>query len=299
MSSRRQHIIYGVVFIVAMVSVALYQNSINNDFLVREQQLQQKIANLEEQLDQRVGDLQAKDQALEDNVQASLNERDQQIKMLTGELGDVKAKNDQQVAALEQTIAGLQVEFQDFSAIIDEAVIGVVSVQTNVGAGSGFIIDADDGYVVTNYHVIDGANAGHVVTYDGKRHAMAIIGSNSRADVAVLRVNVSAYRRLRFGNSDTVKVGQKAIAIGNPGGLDFTVTQGIISSVDRKDAKNNEYLQIDVPINPGNSGGPLIAADGKVIGMNTLKISGFEGVGFALKSNYVDGIVDDLIASSS
>ncbi len=287
----RQHIIYGVVFLVAMVSVALYQNSINEDFLEREQQLQQKIQDLEAQLNQDIKDLEEKDET----VQASLEEKDQQIEMLTGELSDVKQENEQQVAELEQTIAGLQVEFQDFSGIIDDVIVGVVSVQTNVGSGSGFIIDADDGYIVTNHHVIDGATAGIIVTHDGVQHAMGIVGSSSRSDVAVLRANVSEYRRLRFGNSDVVKVGQKAIAIGNPGGLDFTVTQGIISSTERQDSKRNEFLQIDVPINPGNSGGPLINAEGKVIGMNTLKIAGFEGVGFALESNYVDNIVDDII----
>ena len=85
--------------------------------------------------------------------------------------------------------------------------------------------------------------------------------------------------------------------MGNPGGLDFTVTQGIVSAVDRKDAKGNEYVQIDVPINPGNSGGPLVDTSGNVIGVNTLKLAGFEGLGFALEADLVKEIVEQVIAA--
>ncbi|MEK6901521.1 MAG: trypsin-like peptidase domain-containing protein, partial [Nanoarchaeota archaeon] len=100
---------------------------------------------------------------------------------------------------------------------------------------------------------------------------------------------------LRFGNSHNAKVGEKVIAIGNPGGLDFSVTQGIISATNRQDSNGNQYIQIDVPINPGNSGGPLINAEGKVLGVNTLKLVGFEGLGFALASSYVDDIITTII----
>ena len=96
-----------------------------------------------------------------------------------------------------------------------------------------------------------------------------------------------------------MRVGEKVIAVGNPGGLDFTVTQGIVSAVDRLDSKGNEYVQIDVPINPGNSGGPLINSDGRVIGVNTKKVSGFESLGFALEADLVRDIIDGVIEANT
>ncbi len=289
----KQHVTYGVLIAVIFVSTLFYQNSLIEE---TKDELTQQISELRQQLEASTEQLEQKDQSLEQSVQqldTSLEEKEKEIGVLSGELDTVREKSEQEVAALQETISGLRVEFSDFSEVIETAVKGVVSVQTNVGSGSGFHIG--DGNIVTNYHVIDGASAARVVTHDGKQHSISIVGSNERADISVLRINNTRYKRLRFGDSDELKVGQKVIAIGNPGGLDFTVTQGIVSATDREDERRNEYTQIDVPINPGNSGGPLINSEGEVVGVNTLKIRGFEGVGFALDSNYVDEVIERII----
>ena len=291
----KQHIIYVVILILVVFGLLFYQNYTINEtrleMISQQAVLSQQIQNLQNQLNKELGIL----SETVGELNTSIEKKGEEIKSLSGDLDDVKEQSEEQVAALEDTISGLQVEFQDFSAIIEDSVKGVVSVQTNKGQGSGFIIDSNEGYIVTNDHVISGAAAAIVITHDGVRHPVVLVGSNSRADIAVLRVDVQDYPRLRFDDSDDVKVGEKAIAIGNAAGLDFTVTQGIISSTERTDDKNNQYLQIDVPINPGNSGGPLINTRGRVIGVNTLKLAGFESVGFALKSNYVSDIVNDII----
>lgn len=298
----KQHLIYAGIFILVITLLLLYQYNVTKDtraILSQElESLSNQVKILQNQLNENVAQLQEQGKSLEESVSTlnqSLEEKEEAISSLTGELADVKMESEERVSELEKSLAEVKIENEDFSIVIEESVPAVVSVQTDAGSGSGFIIDAENGYIVTNYHVIERATAANIVTSDGRDHPVFIVGYNSRADVAVLRIEAEGLSRLRFGDSDDVKVGEKAIAIGNPGGLDFTVTQGIISAVDREDRKGNRYIQIDVPINPGNSGGPLIDAAGKVIGVNTLKIADFEGVGFALSSNYVDDIVDDII----
>ncbi len=291
----KQHLIYAFVLLTIIAGLLLYQDyqleELTNALTQQQQILQQELASVEDMLARNIAELQEQDKALRENVQQSLEKKEEQIQMLSGELIDVKKQSEEQVAALEESIAGLKVEFQDFSGVIEDVVDGVVSVQTDKGSGSGFVIDADEGLIVTNNHVITGARAGQIVTRDGERHAVSIVGTNEQADLAILKINATGLTELRWGNSDTIKVGEKVIAIGNPGGLDFTVTQGIVSATDRN-MNGNEYIQIDVPINPGNSGGPLINAEGRVIGVNTLKISGFEGLGFALTSDYVQDTIE-------
>ena len=296
----KQHIVYGLIIVSIVVGIMFYQNKVT---IETRQMLSQQIVQLMQQLQETKGELggdiqqlEEKDVSLEENIQellASLAEKETEIKALTGQLEQLRVQSEQQVAELEQTITNLQLQYQDFSDVIDDVIPAVVSVQTDAGLGSGFIVDRD-GYIVTNYHVVDKATAAAVLTSDGEVHAVRIVGFDSRVDIAVLKIE-GRFSRLRFGNSNMVRVGEKMIAVGNPGGLDFTVTQGIVSAVNRLDAKGNKYIQIDVPINPGNSGGPLVNAAGEVVGVNSLKIAGFEGVGFALESNFVDDIVDDII----
>ncbi len=204
-------------------------------------------------------------------------------------------KNKQQVSDLQVSLQEIKVQNQDFSSIIDEVVEAVVSIQTNLGGGSGFIFDKDEGLILTNYHVVNGISAAQVKTSDGRTHTVSLIGFNPSADVAVLKIKPNGLSELELASSSQLKVGEKVIAVGNPGGLDFSVTQGIVSALNREDANGNQYVQIDVPINPGNSGGPLVNAEGKVVGMNTLKLLGFESVGFALTSDYVNDILGEIL----
>ncbi len=173
----------------------------------------------------------------------------------------------------------------DFSGIIETETMGVVTIKTDVSQGTGFII-TENGYIITNQHVIAGAESAGVFTYDTNSYTVTLIGTNRVMDLALLKIDDTNLHKLDLGDSDDVKIGEKAIAIGNPLGLAFTATEGIISARDREGAnKLPFYFQIDVPLNPGNSGGPLINTKGEVIGINNFKVSGAEGLGFALEIN--------------
>ncbi|MEK6933434.1 MAG: trypsin-like peptidase domain-containing protein [Nanoarchaeota archaeon] len=198
-----------------------------------------------------------------------------------------------QESSLSKEISLLKSSGGDFSGIIDEVIKGVVSVGTDKSMGSGFIIDKE-GYVVTNQHVISGAKKIAVLTYDKQVIAAKLIGSDINRDIALLKIE-GEFNSLDLGDSDNVQPGRKVIAIGNPLGLSFTVTQGIVSAVDR-DGPNGaqEYIQTDVSLNPGNSGGPLIDINGEVIGINNFKVGGAESLGFALESNVVKKIANEI-----
>lgn len=181
----------------------------------------------------------------------------------------------------------------DFSGIIEKSVMSVVTVRTDVSQGSGFIVTTD-GYIVTNYHVIDGANAATIVTSDGEDHKVSLIGYDKNLDVALLKID-GTYDDLILDNSDDVNVGESVVVIGNPLGLQFSVSQGIVSAIHRPGPNGLEaYIQIDAALNPGNSGGPLINKQGKVIGINNFKIGDSESLGFALESNFVEDAVNEI-----
>lgn len=201
-----------------------------------------------------------------------------------------KGEIDELSSSLITTQEGLQDEITklkasasaDFSGIIEQAVVSVVSIETDVSQGSGFIITRD-GYIVTNTHVLSGANYVKAITSDDESKRAELITYNWNTDLALLKIH-GIYDYLEFGDSDDVKVGEKVIAMGNPYGLSFSVTEGIVSAVHRE-SEGFDYIQIDAPLNPGNSGGPLINSEGEVIGINNFKIGGAEGLGFALESN--------------
>lgn len=170
------------------------------------------------------------------------------------------------------------------------------------GAGSGFII-SEDGYIVTNHHVIEKADKVTVKTKDGREFVATKVGSDPETDVALLKIDATGLRALPLGNSDRIKVGEWVIAIGNPFGLDHTVTAGIISAKGRGNLNIVDYadfIQTDAAINPGNSGGPLLNLNGEVIGMNTAIFStnrfapGYMGVGFAIPINMVQYVVNQI-----
>ena len=172
-------------------------------------------------------------------------------------------------------------------------------------AGSGFIIRAD-GHVVTNYHVVQGAESLRVSLYNGQEYDARLVGYDADYDVAVLKIEAEELREVAIGDSDLLRVGDQVAAIGNPlGELTLTMTVGYISARDREintDGRPMNMLQTDVAINAGNSGGPLFDMKGNVIGITTAKYSGstssgasIEGIGFALPINDVMGIVNDLL----
>ncbi|MBB5182920.1 S1C family serine protease [Catenisphaera adipataccumulans] len=170
------------------------------------------------------------------------------------------------------------------------------------GAGSGVIISSD-GYIVTNYHVIENASNITVKTTDGNSYDATIVGTDSDTDLAVLKIDADNLTAATLGDSDSLEVGDDAIAIGNPlGMLGGTVTTGIISALNREitiDDTTMTLLQTDAAINPGNSGGGLFDADGNLIGIVNAKASssGIEGLGFAIPINDAIAVVNELIAN--
>ena len=205
------------------------------------------------------------------------------ITTINAELGSI----DKQFATLKASVG------EDFSGIIEDAVKSVVTIRTDVGQGTGFII-TNDGYVVTNAHVLAGGQIVQAMDYEQNILPAQFIGYNSKFDIALLKISGN-YERLRLTDSDKVQIGEKVIAIGNPLGLQFSVSQGIVSGIHREGPNGIEaYIQTDAALNPGNSGGPLIDTDGKVIGINNFKIGAGESLGFALESNFIEGAVNEI-----
>lgn len=167
------------------------------------------------------------------------------------------------------------------------------------GAGSGVLISAD-GYALTNNHVVSGARRLEGVLHDGAVVAAEIVGTDPDTDLALLRLNGGGHQAAALGDSDALRVGQLSIAIGNPLGLQATVTVGVISALRRtlRGAGGRlieDVIQTDAALNPGNSGGALVNADGAVVGINTAIIGGAQGLCFAVPANTARMIVPDLM----
>ena len=222
------------------------------------------------------------------------------------------------VAAEEVTIqnspAGVEVPVQPdglslqeiYAKCIDSTASIICLSEGGKSSGSGVVI-SQDGYVVTNYHVVEGAYEVQVLLTDGRYLAASMIGGDKQADLAVLRVEAEDLIPAEFGDSDALRVGDTVVAIGDPLGVELrgTMTDGIVSAINRDittEGRTLTLIQTNAALNSGNSGGPLINCYGQVVGINTMKIgdyvnsSGVEGLGFAIPSTTVKQIVDQLIA---
>ena len=181
--------------------------------------------------------------------------------------------------------------FRQYMGIPDEALRPVMS------AGSGVIVDAGEGLVVTNFHVVRNAQAVQVGLQDGRTFAAEPVALAPELDLAVLRIRGSDLPALELGDSTGLLVGDYVLAIGNPFGLGQTVTAGIVSATDRALGNDDQrrFIQTDAPINPGNSGGALVNTKGQVIGINTALFSpsqGNVGIGFAIPANVVRDVLE-------
>ena len=210
---------------------------------------------------------------------------------------------------LEDPYAAIMLVAQEVSP----AVVGITN-QASMGfdffgreyvqdtGGTGVII-SEDGYIVTNEHVVANAKSLTVSLADGRSFPATVVGAEKSTDLAVIKIDATGLPKATFGDSDNLKIGQLAVAIGNPLGMEFsrTVTAGIISGVDRilniSQDSAIRLIQTDAVINPGNSGGPLVNAKGEVIGLNSMKLasSQVEGMGFAIPSNQVERVAKEII----
>lgn len=229
-----------------------------------------------------------------DNKLANNQQRnDDKMLELTSNLANTRKSLASQIEQLKAETTA------DFSGIIPTVLKGVVSVATDVAQGSGFII-SKEGYIVTNAHVLSGGHYVRILPYQSDKWISAeLIGYDLEMDVAVLKIT-SAQNYLEFENSDNVQIGEKVIALGNPLGLSFSVSEGIISARDREGINNlNAYFQVDVPLNSGNSGGPLVNKEGKVVGINNFKLQNSENLGFSLESNYAKNTINKILKEST
>lgn len=198
----------------------------------------------------------------------------------------------QQISLLKASTA------DDFSGIINSSLPSVVTVRTSAAQGTGFVITSN-GYIVTNAHVLADSNGNlasniQVITDNQNTLNAQFVGYDGILDIALLKIS-GQYIPLTLGNSNSVQVGDKVIAIGDPLGLQFSVSEGIVSAISRQGSNGlNDYIQTDTSLNPGNSGGPLIDSQGQVVGINNFKISSGENLGFALESNYVKQAINNI-----
>ena len=236
-----------------------------------------------EEINSKILELQADTQNKISGLTENIVQTNQELKALGSQLGSI----DEEISLLKASTS------EDFSGIIEDAVKAVVTIRTDVGQGTGFII-TEDGYLVTNAHVLSGGREVEAINYEQDIIGAEFIGYESNLDIALLKIEGN-YDKLTLDNSNMVQVGEKVIAIGNPLGLQFSVSEGIVSAIHRTGLGDLEaYIQTDAALNPGNSGGPLINKEGKVIGINNFKVGTGENLGFALESNYIKEAVNNI-----
>lgn len=194
-----------------------------------------------------------------------------------------------------------------YQEIYEKVIPSVVSITSTVSGGIATgtgIIMSEDGYIITNYHVIEGATKLEVLLYDDTQYVAALVGSDETSDLAVLKIDAEDLQPAEFGSSNNLRVGDEVVAIGDPLGTELrgTMTNGIISAINRDLTVNDRtmtLIQTNAALNSGNSGGPLINCYGQVIGINTMKMSSYyssvEGLGFAIPISTAKPIIDELI----
>ena len=233
-------------------------------------------------------------QQLEAQIDSNQQNLQSQIVEISSSLLTVKKDFSNEISEIKASASS------DFSGIIEDVIPSVVSIGTDISQGSGFLI-SNEGYIVTNYHVLEGARYAKVLRYESNEWVLAQpIGYDPILDIAIIKISGNNFDYLEFDDSDNIKVGEKTIALGNPLGLSFSVTEGIVSALNRAGPNDlKAYIQIDTPLNPGNSGGPLVNKQGKVIGINNFKLQNSENLGFALESNYAVESINNILAKQN
>ena len=262
-----------------------------------------RLAALNEEVQQQHTSLTAlleEQKAMLESKITGVEEQQAQLKTITGELTRVETESAGKIQGLKNELLDINIESKGFTEVITQVKDAIVSIRTDLGVGSGVVV-AKDGYVLTNYHVTKGISKLAIVFADGKAYPGRIAGFDAKADLAVLKIGPrdgqeDRFHPLSFVAFKDVTVGEKVIALGNPAGLDFSVTEGIISSVSRTSPAGYPMVQTSVPINPGNSGGPLVDGNGLIVGINTYKLSQFEGLGFAMNPDTAHQVALTIVA---
>lgn len=302
MKQKTQFLTAMLSILIVIAGLSFYFNHILN---LARQDYSAKITGLSQKTEENIGDLKSDVSKLGSNLSAQLalldnsldnfkRQNQQDLKTLSNLIDQIEQQSNIKLDELKTEVKNIKIKSADFSAIVDDVLQSVVSISTDKGQGSGVIIDSK-GYVITNVHVINGASTIKVHTYSGEKYDVKeIVGYSIEADIVVLKIDAPGLKPLSFGDSDKLKVGEKVIAAGNPAGLSFTVTEGIVSAFRTFNSLN--YVQTDVPINPGNSGGPLVNTKGEIVGINNFKVGGFEGLGFAISSNKVRDVAAKVVS---
>ena len=252
------------------------------------------------------------DDLYEDRMKRTMDQYSKEISQLKEQIDSLSANRGSAVGMPSET--GAMTPAQLYAASVNSVVAISTTVQQNsyygpttaTSAGSGFVLSAD-GYVITNYHVVENATSIEVITHDGTKYPAKLVGSDATNDLAVLDVEAKDLPAAPLGSSTDLVIGDMVVAIGNPlGELASTQTVGYVSGIDREVSTDGlttiSMIQTDAAINPGNSGGPLFNMNGEVIGITTAKYSGttgsgatIEGIGFAIPIDDVEPLIDDLI----
>ena len=275
---KHHHALYFLVFLLLILQTMAFVF-----FSGKVTQLTSDVANSEDRINENIQEITKVLQA-----QNLLNQKN------FDEISTVLSEQEQIQLNLGEQLDVVKSSAGDFSGVVEDVVRSVVSIATDVSQGSGFFVH-DDGYVVTNHHVIDGATQLSIFTSDNQVLGASLVGVDVSKDIALLKTDSTDYEGVQVADSENVQVGSKVIAIGNPLGLSFTVTEGIVSATDRIGPNGlAAYIQTDVSLNPGNSGGPLINKQGEVIGVNNFKVADGESLGFALESDVLVETVNEI-----
>jgi len=305
----RHNLIHISILFIITISFFLYTEhtaqQLNTEFNNKITVLKEQLSTTQKELDNEINTLETKvtteNQKLEQQitgsittVQEKIDQTRQQQQNEINNLGNKVAESTEKLSTFEEQLKNVNIKNKDFTMIIKDILKTVVTIKTDKAVGSGVIID-DSGYLVTNYHVLDGASQAALRTYDNKLYPVQVIGAEKNADIAVIKINPTLPLKALGFERTKINIGDKVIAVGNPAGLEFSVTEGIISATERINNNGIKYIQTDVPINPGNSGGPLVNIYGKIVGINTMKKSDMEGIGFAVHAAVVEDIAEHII----
>ena len=252
--------------------------------------LQNETRSNQEALEYRI---ESKDKVLEQAVRSIRDEYQVRIQTLLKTVTEIEQKSNVELDDLKKQLEDTSNLPKDFSGVVDRALTSIVSVTTDKALGSGAIISTD-GFIVTNNHVVEGAKSVSITLRSGKVYGAKVIYKTADNDLAFLKIQESNLQVLDFANSDLLKPGEKVIALGNPGGLQFSATEGIVSALHRTVGTFRDVLQIDATIEQGSSGGPLINKYGKIIGITSFRVKGQDNLGFAIPSNTVKKVFESV-----